>query len=137
MLTLKTLGASLIAIIGLLVIFTGFGEPVKIQVQHVLGAKIASARNILPDYCHEQYVVNLSITGEIQINKQPVKTEDLEERLREIYEEVRCKVIYIDANPSLRYGDVVRIVDTASGIGVTSIMMTDKLRLELGYPPRN
>jgi biopolymer transport protein ExbD len=65
----------------------------------------------------------------ITINQQPVVLNELEKRLRSIYEERRDKTMFIIADGALRYGDIVSVIDAARGAGVTRVgIVTDKMR---------
>lgn len=83
-----------------------------------------------------QIVLSVSEKGEVDINNQSVTKEDLNTRLQAIFAERGCKVLYVDPHPSTTWGEVVRIIDAGKGAGALSLMMTDKLRRELGYPTR-
>jgi biopolymer transport protein ExbD len=57
----------------------------------------------------------------IAINKQPVAPGDLQSRLRQIFAERRDKTLYIAGAGSLRYGDIVAVVDAGRGAGVERV----------------
>jgi biopolymer transport protein ExbD len=58
---------------------------------------------------------------QLSINKQPVALAALESRLREIYSGRRDKTLYIVGAGSLRYGDIVAVVDAGKGAGVERV----------------
>ena len=65
----------------------------------------------------------------IEINHQPVAADELEARLREIYRERRNKTLYIAGHGSLRYGDIVTVIDAGKGAGVDRVgIITDGMR---------
>ena len=65
----------------------------------------------------------------IEINHEPVTIEKLEERLREIYRERRNKTLYISGHGSLRYGEIVTVIDAGKGAGVDRVgIITDGMR---------
>jgi biopolymer transport protein ExbD len=56
---------------------------------------------------------------------------ELEPRLKEIFETRRDKTLYVSGAGSLRYGDIVRVIDAAKGAGVTRVgVITEGMRRE-------
>jgi biopolymer transport protein TolR len=68
-----------------------------------------------------QIVVEVDASRQLAINRQAVAMADLQERLRAIFDERRDKTLYISAAASLRYGDVVNVIDAAKGAGVARV----------------
>jgi len=53
----------------------------------------------------------------------------LPERLTSIYRDRRDKTMFIAAAASLRYGDIVRVIDAAKGAGVVRVgIVTEGMR---------
>jgi biopolymer transport protein ExbD len=76
-----------------------------------------------------QIVLNYTADKQISVNNQPVTLPELEERLREIFEERRDKTMFIMAAGSLRYGDIVYVIDSAKGAGVDRVgIVTEGMR---------
>ena len=69
----------------------------------------------------EQIVVEYTAEKKLSINKGPVELGNLEQRLREIYEGRHDKTLYVSGAGSLRYGDIVAVIDAAKGAGVTRV----------------
>ena len=57
----------------------------------------------------------------IAINHQDVTLPELEERLRTIFEDRKDKTMFIDGDGSLRYGDIINVIDAAKGAGVEKV----------------
>jgi biopolymer transport protein ExbD len=77
----------------------------------------------------EHVVVEYSADRRLAINKQPVTVDALEPRLREIYRDRRDKTIFIMGAGTLRYGEIVRVIDAAKGAGVQRVgIVTEKMR---------
>ena len=77
----------------------------------------------------EQIVVEYSAEKKLSINKGAVELRDLEQRLREIYQDRRDKTLYVSGAGSLRYGDIVAVIDAAKGAGVTRVgVITEGMR---------
>jgi biopolymer transport protein ExbD len=75
-------------------------------------------------------VAEIGADRALSINRQPVAPSELEGRLRAIYQSRRDKTLYVLAAASLRYGDVVEVIDTAKGAGVSRVgIITEGARL--------
>ena len=82
-----------------------------------------------PDRIIDSIVLEYSASKMITINHQPVVINELEKRLRSIYEDRRDKTMFIIADGALRYGDIVSVIDAARGAGVTRVgIVTDQMR---------
>jgi biopolymer transport protein ExbD len=65
----------------------------------------------------------------VSVNQQPIDLAGLEERLRAIYDSRHDKTLFIAGAASLRYGDIVEVIDAARGAGVQRVgMVTDRMR---------
>ncbi|HXH25539.1 MAG TPA: biopolymer transporter ExbD, partial [Vicinamibacterales bacterium] len=74
-------------------------------------------------------VVEYTADRKLSINKQDVAPRDLEERLRAIFEERKDKTMFIVGDGSLRYGDIVFVIDAAKGAGVEKVgIVTEGMR---------
>ena len=77
----------------------------------------------------DQIVVEYTAEKKLSINKGPVEIGQLEQRLREIFQERHDKTLYVSAAGSLRYGDIVTVIDAAKGAGVTRVgVITEGMR---------
>ena len=68
-----------------------------------------------------QIVLEYTADRHISINKQDVTVQQLEERLRNIYEQRKDKTMFIAAAGTLRYKDIVDVIDAAKGAGVEKV----------------
>jgi biopolymer transport protein ExbD len=76
-----------------------------------------------------QIVVNYSRDRKITINNQDVSTAELETRLRNIFDQRKDKTMFIIAAGSLRYKDIVTVIDAAKGAGVEKVgIVTEGMR---------
>ena len=76
-----------------------------------------------------QIVVEYSADRRITVNKQDVTIADLETRLRNIFEQRKDKTMFIVGASTLRYGDIVEIIDAAKGAGVEKVgIVTEGMR---------
>ena len=74
-------------------------------------------------------VVEYTAERQLSINHQHVLLTDLEHRLRSVFEVRSDKTLFITAASSLRYGDVVDVIDAAKGAGVQRVgIITDGMR---------
>jgi biopolymer transport protein ExbD len=80
-----------------------------------------------------QIVLNYTAERQISVNNQPVTLPELEERLREIFEERRDKTMFIMGATTLRYGDVISVIDAAKAAGVEKVgIVTEGMRRAAG-----
>ena len=68
-----------------------------------------------------QIVVEYTADKRLSINSQEVLYADLSERLRTLFETRTDKTLFVMGAGSLRYGDIVPVIDTARGAGVTRV----------------
>ncbi len=77
----------------------------------------------------DQIVLEYSADRQISVNKQPVPLPQLEERLRNIFEQRKVKTMFIVGDGALLYGDIVGVIDAAKGAGVEKVgIVTDGMR---------
>jgi biopolymer transport protein ExbD len=98
-----------------------------------LPAETQQAAQAQPDV--SQIVLNYTADKKISINNQDVALPQLEERLREIFEERKEKQMFIIGAGNLRYGDIVDVIDAAKGAGVEKVgIVTEGMRRAAGAP---
>ena len=84
----------------------------------------------------EQIVLEYGADRQIAINKQAVTLAELETRLRNIFEQRKEKTMFIVGEPSLRYGEIVAVIDAARGAGVEKVgIVTLGMRQAAGAAP--
>jgi biopolymer transport protein ExbD len=80
-----------------------------------------------------QIVLEYTADRRISVNKQDVTIQELETRLRNIFEQRKEKTMFIVAAGTLRYGDIVEVIDAAKGAGVEKVgIVTDGMRAAAG-----
>ena len=80
-----------------------------------------------------QIVVEYSADRKITINKQDITVAALEERLRNIFEQRKDKTMFIVGAGTLRYGDIIEVIDAAKGAGVEKVgIVTEGMRQAAG-----
>jgi biopolymer transport protein TolR len=78
-------------------------------------------------------VIEFNAERQLSINHQQVLITDLETRLRAVFDERADKTLFITAARTLRYGDVVDVIDAAKGAGVQRVgIITDGMRRAAG-----
>jgi biopolymer transport protein ExbD len=75
-----------------------------------------------------QIVIEVASDLQVTVNRQPVLLQDLGSRLREIYESRDDKTVFVLGANTLRYGDVVPVLDTAFGVGLKIAIITEELQ---------
>jgi biopolymer transport protein ExbD len=80
-----------------------------------------------------QIVLEYTADRRISVNKQDITIQDLETRLRLIFEQRKEKTMFIVAAGTLRYGDIVEVIDAAKGAGVEKVgIVTEGMRQAAG-----
>ena len=81
----------------------------------------------------DQIMVEYTGDRRLSINHQDVQLPQLEARLREVFDDRSDKTLFIAAAGTLRYGDVVRVIDAAKGAGVVRVgIVTEGMRQAAG-----
>jgi biopolymer transport protein TolR len=76
-----------------------------------------------------QIVLEYTADRRISVNKQDVTVQELESRLRTIFETRKDKTMFIAGAGALRYGDIVEVIDAAKGAGVEKVgIVTEGMR---------
>jgi biopolymer transport protein ExbD len=92
-----------------------------------LPAETQQPKQATPDI--SQIVVNYTADKKISINNKDVSLSDLESTLRTIFEERTQKTMFIMGAGSLRYGEIVEVIDAAKGAGVEKVgIVTEGMR---------
>jgi biopolymer transport protein TolR len=91
-----------------------------------LPAQTAEAEPTIAD---DRIMVEYFADRRIEINQEPVTLAELEGRLRAIYETRRNKTLFIAGAGTLRYGEIVAVIDASKGAGVDRVgIVTDRMR---------
>jgi biopolymer transport protein ExbD len=92
-----------------------------------LPAETQQPKQATPDL--SQIVLNYTADKKISINNQDVPLGQLGERLRAIFEERSQKTMFIMGAGTLRYGEIVEVIDVAKGAGVEKVgIVTEGMR---------
>ena len=76
-----------------------------------------------------QIVLQYTADRNITVNQQPIPVQQLESRLRAIFEQRREKTMFIAGAGNLRYGEIIEVIDAAKGAGVTKVgIVTEQMR---------
>ena len=96
-----------------------------------LPAETKKTTDVTPDV--SQIVVEYTADKRISINKQDVTLNDLEKRLRDIYDQRKDKTMFIAGAGTLRYKDIINVIDAAKGAGVEKVgIVTEGMRKAAG-----
>ena len=78
---------------------------------------------------NNQVVLDYNADRSIAVNKQVVTLANLESFLRDVFEARKEKTMFIIGDPSLRYGEIVAVIDAAKGAGVEKVgIVTEGMR---------
>jgi biopolymer transport protein ExbD len=92
-----------------------------------LPAESKKATDATPDT--GQIVLDYTADKKISVNKQDVTMAQLENRLRTIFEQRKDKTMFIIGAGSLRYREIVDVIDAAKGAGVEKVgIVTEGMR---------
>jgi len=92
-----------------------------------LPAETKTASQQTPDV--SQIMLEYSADRHITVNHQDVTIQDLETKLRGIYDERKDKTMFIAGAGALRYRDIVQVIDAAKGAGVEKVgIITEGMR---------
>jgi biopolymer transport protein TolR len=93
----------------------------------------AQAEKKADDARNDQIVLEFTADRHLSVNKQDTTIGDLENKLRTIYEQRKDKTMFIAAAATLRYGEIVQVIDAAKGAGVEKVgIITDGMKREAG-----
>jgi len=68
-----------------------------------------------------QIVLEYTADKQISVNKMPMTTAELPSKLREIYEARKDKTMFVAGAETLRYRDIMLVIDAARGAGVEKV----------------
>jgi biopolymer transport protein ExbD len=101
-----------------------------------LPAETKKTTDVTPDI--SQIVLNYTADKKISVNNQDVTIQQLEERLPNIYDQRKDKTMFIMGASSLRYKDIVDVIDAAKGAGVEKVgIVTEGMRRAGGVQGSN
>ena len=81
----------------------------------------------------DQIVLEMTADRHISVNKQDMTMAELRDRLRSIFEQRKEKTMFIIGAGSLRYGDIIDVIDAAKGAGVEKVgIVTEGMRAAAG-----
>jgi biopolymer transport protein ExbD len=84
----------------------------------------------------QQIMLEYTADRRIAVNNQPVDMEGLEDYLRNVFETRKEKTMFIAGAGTLRYGDIIAVIDAAKGAGVEKVgIVTERMRAGGGATP--
>jgi biopolymer transport protein TolR len=92
-----------------------------------LPAETKKATDVTPEI--SQIMLEYTADKKITINHSDVTLTELESRLRNIFEQRKEKTMFIAAAGTLRYKDIIEVIDAARGAGVDKVgIVTEGMR---------
>jgi biopolymer transport protein ExbD len=80
-----------------------------------------------------QILLEYTADRQLSVNQQNVTLNDLQNRLRSIFETRNDKTMFIAGAENLRYGDIIEVIDAARGAGVEKVgIVTAAMRRAAG-----
>jgi biopolymer transport protein ExbD len=90
-------------------------------------------KNVEQDPTVNQIVLEYTADKRISVNKQDMTVNELESRLRNIFDQRKDKTMFIAGAGSLHYKDIVEVIDAAKGAGVEKVgIVTEGMRKAAG-----
>ena len=78
---------------------------------------------------NQQIMLEYTADRQISINKQPVALDSLQEELRRVFETRKEKTMFIAGAGSLRYAEIIAVIDAAKGAGIEKVgIVTERMR---------
>ena len=78
---------------------------------------------------NQQIMLEFNADRTIAVNKQPVSMDTLEDYLRNVFETRKEKTMFIAGAGTLRYSDIIQVIDAAKGAGVEKVgIVTERMR---------
>src|SRR6195256_6659168 len=92
-----------------------------------LPAESKKTTDVTPDV--SQIVLDYTADKKISVNKNDVTIQELESRLRNIFDQRKDKTMFIIGASTLRYREVIAVIDAAKGAGVEKVgIVTEGMR---------
>jgi biopolymer transport protein ExbD len=95
-----------------------------------LPAETRKTTDVTPDI--SQIVLNYTADKRISVNNNDVSLQELETRLRNIFDQRKDKQMFIMGAPTLRYKDIVEVIDAAKGAGVEKVGIVTESMIRAG-----
>jgi biopolymer transport protein ExbD len=118
----------------LLVLLVIFMAAVNLTQQGIdinLPAETKRATDATPDV--SQIMLTYSADKKITINNQDVTLDGLEKKLRDIYEQRKDKKMFVSGAGSLRYKEIIAVIDAARAAGVDKVgIVTEGMKKAAG-----
>ncbi len=118
----------------LLVLLVIFMAAVNLTQQGIdinLPAETKKTTDVTPDI--SQIMLTYTADRKISINNQDVTLSGLEKKLRDIYDQRKDKKMFISGAGTLRYKDIIDVIDAARGAGVDKVgIVTEGMKKAAG-----
>ena len=118
----------------LLVLLVIFMAAVNLTQQGIdinLPAETKKSSDVTPDV--SQIMLTYTADKKISINNQDVTLSGLEKKLRDIYEQRKDKKMFISGAGTLRYKDIIDVIDAARAAGVDKVgIVTEGMKKAAG-----
>jgi len=115
----------------LLVIFMSVVNLTQQGVDINIPAETKKTTDVTPDV--SQIVLQYTADRRISVNKQDVALTELAKRLRNIYEQRKDKKMFVSGAGTLRYKDIIEVIDAARAAGVDKVgIVTEGMKKAAG-----
>jgi biopolymer transport protein TolR len=118
----------------LLVLLVIFMAAVNLTQQGIdinLPAETKKSTDVTPEI--SQIMLTYTADKRISVNNQDVTLSGLEKKLRDIYEQRKDKKMFVSGAGTLRYKDIIEVIDAARAAGVDKVgIVTDGMKKAAG-----
>jgi biopolymer transport protein ExbD len=89
----------------------------------------AETQQPIPAVPTSHIVATYAADGSLTVNHQPVPIASAGRFFQDVFTGRRDKTLYVIGDAALRYGDVMQVIDAATGAGVTRVgIVTEEMR---------
>ncbi|MCD4654198.1 biopolymer transporter ExbD [bacterium] len=87
-----------------------------------------ATERLFPEEAETRYILTLDKKGELYLDKRRIPFEHLEFKLRQMNENTHIDALFLEADTSLPYGDVIAVMDIVKKSGIRTMGMITKPR---------
>jgi len=85
-----------------------------------------ASERLFPEETDNRFILTVDKDGELYLDNRRIPREHLELKLRQLNESTRVSALFLEADTSLPYGDVVAIMDIIKRSGIRTLGMVTK-----------
>ncbi len=87
-----------------------------------------ASERLFPDETEARYILSMDKEGSLYLDNRRIPMEHLELKLRQLNENSKVEALFLEADRSLPYGDVIAVMDIVKKSGIRTMGMVTKPR---------